>query len=257
MSARSRERSPWLLPALVAAVSLLLLVWWLVDRVPAFERSSLALERINEPAVAPAGTISLSEPRADAPQRMLVAAEEPFAEAAREPALATISGRLQVDGFAPFQGSVEIRRAGGEPLLTAAIDRFGRFYVRDVPAAELRLSFRMEWLTERQLLLPSVVVEPEPGETAVVDLDWTTRHVNVQVLAEGGAASRARVDLQGPNYAASFDTNERGKARLSLIGSGSFSLRASLPSGRTVEAALELDESDELETVLIAAAPAR
>lgn len=256
MSTRARGRSSSLASALVAAGVILSFLWWLAGRAPAEARSgltrggALACQREEPPIQASAALATSSDLRR-------TPVEPAGTNPAEQPGLATLNGRLQVDGFAPYQGKVLIREVDRDRTRVAQIDLYGRFFVEDVPAARLSLSFEMEWSAERQLLLPSVMVTPAPGETEVLDLDWTTRHVNVQVLEEGGAASPARVDLQGPDYAASFETDERGKAKLSLVGSGSFSLLASLPSGRSVGAALELHEGDELETVLIAAAPAR
>ena len=255
MSTRASGRSSSLVTALVAASALLASIWWLTGRAPVAIRRGPAPE--GEVARAPnTGSLRASDELAhpsDLRRTPVAPAETPRAE---PPGLASLNGRLQVDGFAPFRGRVVIREVDGERSWTGDFDRFGRFFVADVPAADLRLSFEMEWNAERRLLLPDVPVTPAAGTVEVVDLDWSTRHVNVSVVEPDGLPGPARVDLLGPNYAASFDTNERGKARLSLIGSGSFSFRALLPSGRSAEAALELDEGDELETVLIAAPPA-
>src|SRR5262245_42976724 len=234
MSTHSSDRSPSLATALVAAGAILSVVWFLAGRSPVTAHSGPA------PEVEVAGGRSREEesllartelaPAADLRRTQVAPASVPLVE---QPGLATLNGRLQVDGFAPYHGRVVVREVEGERSWTGAIDRYGRFFVPDVPAAELSLSFEMEWNNEeRQLLLPSVPVTPAAGAVQVVDLDWTTRHVNVTVVDDVGAASPARVELSGPNYAATLDTNERGKARLSLIGGGSFSFRARLPSGR-------------------------
>lgn len=188
------------------------------------------------------------------PQRTPIVAEARTPAAVEPLALASITGRLQVDGSSPYHGKVRIDSQGDAWQHTATIDPYGRFYVEGVPPSKLTLSFEMEWLAERQLLLPTFTTTPAPGKTEVVDLDWSTRHVDVRVVSGTEVPGQARVDIHGPNYQASFDTNERGKAKLSLVGSGSFSFRADLPSGRRGEAGVELHAGDELETVVITAA---
>jgi hypothetical protein len=115
----------------------------------------------------------------------------------------------------------------------------------------------MEAVEGRVLVLPEVVVTPAAGTHAVLDLDWTSRHVNVLVMDEEPLVTPARVELEGPSYAASFVTNEHGKARLALVGGGSFVFRAELPSGRRGEVAVELDDGEELDTILISTASTR
>ena len=252
-----REKTPSrtgfsLLAIFVGLGALSSAVWWFADRGPSSQRSSLARDGAgNDLQLA---SLHLPEPLAAGADVQ----RSPLDGGAKAPVVelapATISGRLQIDGFAPYHGRVHFRRENGVWERTASIDPYGRFYLEGVPAAALSLSFQAEWLEERPLLLPNeFLFTPAPGKTEFVDLDWKTRQLNVQVVAGDDLPSRARVDIAGPNYRASFDTNERGKAKLSLVGSGRFSLRAELPSGKSGEAAVELEEGDELETVVISA----
>jgi hypothetical protein len=163
---------------------------------------------------------------------------------------------LVIDGFAPSRARVhlEAAEAGWEHWL--AVDRYGRFYLQGAPPGELALSFEAESLFERQLLLPNVLtVHARPGETEVVDLAWTTRQVNVQIGVPDELVGPVQVELTGPSYRTTFVTNERGRARLSLVGNGTFSFRAELPTGRQAEASQMLEESDELETIVLRVAP--
>lgn len=242
-----------LVPTFAGLGALLCAVWWFADRAPAGDRSVVARapeSAREQPAeVLRAGTL-------DAPhgsRRTPIESEASTSAAVESLAPATISGRLQVDGLAPYHGEVRIEAENGPWQHTATIDPYGRFYIEGVPPSRLTLSFEMEWLAERQLLLPAAVTTPVPGKTEVVDLDWRTRHVDVRVVNGDEAPGQASVDIHGPHYQASFDTNEQGKAKLSLVGNGSFSFRAALPSGRRGEASVELHEGDELETVVIIA----
>lgn len=265
MSARERGHEPsaeresrfMLLSALVVVGALLCTIWWFEGRRPAFDRASLA-RNPQALEVEPDGMRSAQSLDASSPGRTPTVPEESTPPAA-EAALATLSGRMQVDGFAPFRGTVRIREEGRDGQCAAALDRYGRFYAAGVPAAKLRLRFEMESEMEfaeqgRQLLLPDVVIEPRPGQVELVDLDWTTRHVNVQVVDDDGPR-QARVDIQGPSYACRIETNERGKARLGLVGAGAFSFRATSLAGHQGEVAVELSAGDELETIVIATAP--
>ena len=179
------------------------------------------------------------------------AAEAPSAPSETTPA--TISGRLVIDEYAPSKGRVHLQTADGAWERRIGIDPWGRFYLEGVPPTELLLAFEADGLFERQLVLPNLfAVHPAPGELHFVDLNWTTRHLNVQVAEPDLIAAPLEVELIGPNYRTRFLTNERGKARLSLVGSGNFTLRTVLPTGVRVEASEELAEEGELETIVIA-----
>ncbi len=243
-----------LLSTFVGLGALLCAVWWLADRATSSDRSVVA----RDPGPAFERSVELQPTESPAAlrgvQRTALQAESSASAAAEPLAPANLTGRLQVDGFAPYHGRVRIE-ADDAWRHTAVIDPYGRFYVENVPPSKLSLSFEMEWHAERQLLLPTVLTTPEPGKTEVVDLDWRTRQVDVRVRNGDEAPGPVRVDMRGPSYLASFETNELGKARLSLVGSGSFSFRAALPAGLQGEAEVELYEGDELETVLITTAP--
>jgi len=178
----------------------------------------------------------------------VVAAPE---ESAAGPATPTrLTGKLQINGVAPFRGVVEMRDESGDWTRTLNIDRYGRFQLDEVPDRRLRLSFRAESSFERPLLLPTVEVTPATGKLEVLDLDWSTRHLNVKVVGDD-EWRLARVHMRGPGYDTDFETDETGNARLDLVGAGVFTFRAELATGLVGEAELELEEGDELETVVI------
>lgn len=246
-----RARFP-LLTAFVGLGVLLCVVWRLADRETSHQRSSFVRET-------EAGEVELASLHLPEAAAVVAVQRTPLDDGAQapevEPARSTISGRLQIDGFAPYHGKVRLRQENGAWERTAAIDPYGRFYLEQVPAATLSLSFEAAGLEERKLLLPNAYqVTPAAGEIEFVDLDWKTRQLNVQVVSADAPPGQASVVLSGPHYRASFDTNARGKAKLNLIGSGRFSLRAERP-GQSGAAELELEEGDELDTIVIATAP--
>jgi len=219
----------------------------------ASRRTSVASARpdpgVPAPQPAPARPAA---PAAEAPRvaaAPVPAANEPRAEPTGP---ATISGRLVLDGFAPFRGTVSLAERGGDWSAFAEIDAGGRFYLEDVPPGTVELSFGAEASQERILLLPEVAVDTRAGEIAFVDLDWHTRHVNVQVLEESGRGP-ARLTVQGPGYDREVATNELGKAPLALVGSGLFTFRSRMANGLVSEEQAELDEAEELDSVVLTA----
>ena len=171
---------------------------------------------------------------------------------------ALVAGRLTIDGEAPDALSpdgVELtaRTQDGSWVRTARLARDGRFTLADLPRTELELSFQPLSSTERQLLLPFVALAPRALQDGELKLDWKTTQVNVRVIDDGQPAVVARVEIEGPSYRTSITTNDKGTARLSLVGAGRFSFRAVQPNGRKGEAALELGADDELTSVVIAA----
>jgi hypothetical protein len=252
----ARDPRASLAATFLVAGALLCAVWSFADRGPSTSEPGGA----RAPADASAGVARMGVAKAHpapelepAPALVRTPVE---AEARRESpevaATATISGRLQIDGFAPYHASVRLKDGGGWDR-AAPIDPYGRFHVEGVPAARLSLSFEAAGLEARKVLLPNELeLTPAAGEIEFVDLDWKTRQLNVRVVDGDEPPGRARVDVEGPSYRASFDTSERGKAELSLVGSGLFSFRAELSSGRRGETTVELDEDSELDTVVIA-----
>jgi hypothetical protein len=240
---------------------LLVLIGWIATRVAAHERARWSGAR-----PAPRAEPELRAPAAlDAPP---FARRTPPPESAQEVdsnaqvARATLAGTVRIDGQAPWRTTIHLRAEDGgwESVVTADSD--GRFEVADVPACALRLAFHaepgmMEAVEGRVLVLPEVAVTPAAGGREALDLDWTSRHVNVLVMDDEPLVTPARVELEGPSYAASFVTSESGRARIALVGVGRFVLRAVLPSGRRGETAFELGDDEELDTILVSTASLR
>lgn len=253
------ERGRTVLLGAVGAVGLLLAAMaWLAGRGLGVPRQP-AEARENERGLDPLAHLAASAELAPAAGRQdPVQREATTPLPADEPARATISGRLVIDGFAPSRGRVHVRAVRSEWERQVGIDPYGRFYLEGVPPAELLLAFEAEGLFERQLVLPNLFpVHPAPGEIHVVDLDWCTRQLNLQVADGDALAGPVEIELSGPNYRTRFLTNERGKARLSLVGSGDFRFRAELVPGVHVESSEALGDEGELETIVLASVLAR
>ena len=166
---------------------------------------------------------------------------------------ATVTGRVRLYGSPPDGGKCVLRSADGTFERSAALDLEGRFRFGTVPGAKLELSFELQSTDARQLLLPSVEVAPAAGAVQELDLDWEPRHVNVRVLGDGPGGNRARLEVEGPRTRANLDTDEVGKARLSVVGQGLFTFRAVQPCGRQGATTLELEEGAGLDSVVITA----
>ncbi len=253
--ARSGRSVAALLLACVALGALLYVLWSLVQRSPLGGKEARTQTRV---AVEVERALRPTAPRPEVrdPERVSNAdgpAGEPVATSAT-PELATVSGRLTIDGLAPDGGRVRLRAVDASWEAAAVLDYEGRFGFTAVPARELTLAFELldlEPLDARQLLLPEVGVRPQPGQAEDLQLDWKTRQVNVRVVSDAPEGCRARVQLEGPRYAASLETDDAGKAHLGLVGDGSFRFRAVQRSGREGESELELAGDSDLETVVI------
>lgn len=250
----SRAKRPALVLALAGLLAVPLALWWLAQRGSSGERGlsgrdpGAEASHQGQPTAPPEAVAALS-----AAGRTPLESEGPRVPAELEPA--TISGRLQIDGYAPYRGRVQLRQDGAGWERTEPIDAYGRFYVEGVPAARILLSFAVESLAERQLVLPNeYALDAPPGEIEFVDLDWKTRHVNVHVVTgEDLPLRRSSIEIVGPGYRTSVDTSDNGKSRLSLVGSGLFAFRAVLASGQTGVTELELEDGEDLDSVVIVA----
>lgn len=252
-------RSAVVLSVACVGFAALLCVLWLFA-----QRSSSAGEDVRTGTPAAAGRTEplrrVEPPQEPDPARVSVAVEPP-AEPEAAPAgsgPATVSGRLTIDGLAPDEGRARLRVVDGVWAALGVLDHEGRFGFADVPAQALVLAFELvdlEPLEARQLLLPEVEVRPEPGASEDLQLDWRTRQVNVRVVSDAPEGCRASLRLTGPHTSASLETDDAGKARLSLVGDGTFRFHALQRSGREGESELELGGESELESVVIHVAP--
>lgn len=258
--ARRRRSSAILVVALAGLGAVALAVWLLLERGPEPAPANLAARA--SPAEVGGGDVLV---RRDPPVPELVHARvplerDPSADAAGpavETAVGTVTGILSIDGAIPEGGRVVLRSADGKFERSSELDRFGRFAFEAVPVIELNLACAVADLgaggTEpRRLVPPRVDVLPEAGARRHLDLEWITKHVNVRVISDDPAGNQARVEVEGPATSASFETDGKGKAKLSLVGNGRFLFRAVQPSGRCGEAALDLEEDVELDSVVIA-----
>jgi hypothetical protein len=241
---------------LVGVLAVLLGLWWLTHRAGSSARTLDAGEpstERREPGAHGPGADAVVAAALTATERAPRESAAPEAVAAKP---ATISGRLQLDGYAPYRARVRLRQEGATWEKTVPVDDFGRFYLEDVPAARILLAFEVESMNaeERRLVLPNEhAVEPRAGEVQLVDLDWKTRHVNVHVVTgEDLPRRRSSVEIVGPGYRTRADTNDAGKLRLSLVGSGLFSFRAVLSSGQVGVTEVELEDGEDIDTVVIA-----
>jgi hypothetical protein len=240
--------------AAVAMGVLLLVIGWLAGRVAAHERARWAAA--GAPGAAPR---ELRPPPALPGPQLPTRTPQPDGAAGPEdalPARASLAGTVRIDGQAPWRTTIRVRAEDGgwERVVTADSD--GRFALDGVPAGALRVALEaepgmMEAVEGRVLVLPEVAVSAAAGAHEVLDLDWTSRHVNVLVMDDEPLVTPARVELEGPSYSARFVTGANGRARIALVGGGSFVLRAELPSGRRGETAFELGDDEELDTVLV------
>lgn len=248
-------RSVLLLAGLTVVV-LLLVVGWTAGRAAAREGETGAGTAGAESASARAELESPARIAADVSAERRLPQESTQAEAPALPERASLAGTLRVDGEAPWRTAIHAVSEDGAWEARATADSDGRFVLDDVPAVPLRLELvaepgRMEAFEGRVLLLPVVSVTPAAGAREPLVLDWTSRHVNVLVVDDEPLVTPARVELEGPSYATQFVTGENGRARLALIGSGTFVFRAELPSGRRGEVEVELGEDEELDTVVV------
>jgi hypothetical protein len=250
----SRARSRALLVGAIAlGCALLWLVWFRVRRT---SHTGQVVDSAPSPEGLPQAA---SDPPAleAGPQRVPLQAAGPARvqelQTARAGPAATLTGFLTIDESPPAEGTVFLRAEELGWEQSVAIQE-GGFRVDAVPGARLELSFEIPPQDERRVLLPSLEVFPEPGAVKDLSLHWKTQHVNLRVLREDGQELPATVTFTGPGYAASLETDERGKALLGLVGGGLFSFRALARSGGSGEATLELEEGVDLETVLITVA---
>ncbi len=242
-------------------------LWFSLRRPSAGGRASAAADvpapegsaELRAPERAPAELAPAREPVPEDLGELGERSDDP-AGAAPQPAAepAAVAGRLVLDGVAPDGGRLRLRAADGSWEGAGALDPEGRFHLSGVPARELELAFELldlEPLEPRLILLPEVVLHPQPGATEELTLDWRTTHVNVRVLSDAPEGCRARVSVTGPSTDASFETNDDGKARLRLVGEGRFRFHAVQRSGREGESELELAPDGELESVVIQVRP--
>ncbi|NOT30383.1 MAG: hypothetical protein HOP15_08040 [Planctomycetes bacterium] len=73
-------------------------------------------------------------------------------------------------------------------------------------------------------------------------------------MSDSPEGCQARVHIEGPRYQTSIETDDEGKARLSLVGAGTFRFRAVQRSGREGEAVLELEADADLDSIVITTA---
>lgn len=169
-----------------------------------------------------------------------------------ETAATTIDGRLILDGRPPVErGRILFRSKDGTRAGSVPVDHEGRFWLAGVPRAGLQLSFELPSGDQRLLLLPSLTVRPDAVQATELELDWRTKHVNLRVVGDASGWNRSRVHVGGPDHDADLETGDDGTARLSLVGTGLFTFRATQASGLRGEATLALDEDTELESVVI------
>ncbi len=252
-------RSAVVLSVTCVGFALLLYALWLFA-----QRSSSAREEVRTGTHAAAGVDESLRPavlpEGPDPARVSVALE-PLAEPEAAPISSvpgTVFGRLTIDGLAPDGGRARLHAADGPWAALTGLDHEGRFGFADVPAQALLLTFELvdlEPLEKRQLLLPEVEIRPEPGASEDLQLDWRTRQVNVRVVSDAPEGSRASLRLTGPHTSASLETDDAGKARLNLVGDGTFRFHALQRSGREGESVLELAGESDLESVVIHVAP--
>lgn len=160
----------------------------------------------------------------------------------------TLEGRLTVDGRPLHGGTLHVSSGSGDWQREVALDEGGSFRIEEPPPSRLVLAFACDSETPRKLLLPAVELPPETETRARLALDWATKEVNLR-LAGGEAAAFARVEIEGPGYRTEVETNEHGRALLSLVGEGPFTFRVTDERGRAREARLTLEPDEALATV--------
>jgi hypothetical protein len=170
----------------------------------------------------------------------------------RPPATSTLTGRLQINGFAARRGRVRLYSEDASFERELVIDGGGRFFCEAVPATPLFATFEADGVFERELVLPDrFEIRPIAGEKTVVDLDWWTRHVNIVVSSEDEVPGPARVRVRGPGYDREVGVDESGLQRLDLVGEGIFTFDTVTPRGLTAQAELELERGDDLDTAVL------
>ena len=163
-----------------------------------------------------------------------------------------IHGRIALDGRAPPEGTlVRVSASGSATSAAFALDSSGRFHVEGVAPGASTLSFVWPALDGRLVLAPQRTVVIAPGATREVELEWRSRHVNLKVTGDPGGWNRARVQLAGPATAAELETDDEGRASLTLLEAGTFRLRAVHASGRAGSTVLELADDSDLESAVI------
>lgn len=230
---------------LTSGVLLGLLVWW--QRPAPHARSRAPVQ-----AVSRAQERDASELHLPAVESASVAGARADARPAHASSTATIprnalEGRLTVDGR-PLRATLHVSSANGDWRREVPLDEDGSFRVEEPPPSRLALAFACESDAPRKLLLPTVDLPPETETRERLALDWATKEVNLR-LAGGEAAAFARVEIEGPGYRTEVETNEHGRALLSLVGEGPFTFRVTDDRGRAREAHLTLGPDEDLATV--------
>ncbi len=250
----------------MSALVLVGVLWFLVGLPGPARAAPMHGERV---AARPATELrDCGDPGADLVPASLAPGRRPSGDpdqiAVAPPAPASLSGLLTIDDVVPEGGQLVLRAEDGQWEARSGLDRFGRFFFADLPIAPLGLAFEPAPVSpgsaappgtgeQRRLLSPELRVLPEPGREQHVELEWSTKHINLRVVGDAPEGNRSLVEVEGPAVHASFETDDSGKARLGIVGDGRFLFRAVQPSGRRGEAELELDEEVDLETVVIAA----
>lgn len=223
------------------------LAWW--QRSATGERTRASVQTAS-PERATREASELHAPSVDSASGTGVRADarpvpDPVAVAAPTNAL---EGRLTVDGHPLRGGRLHVSSANGDWRREVPLEEDGSFRVEEPPPSRLVLAFACESDAPRKLLLPTVELPPGTEPRERLALDWATKEVNLR-LAGGEAAAFARVEVEGPGYRTEVETNEHGRALLSLVGEGPFTFRVTDDLGRAREAHLTLEPDEDLATV--------
>lgn len=254
------NRTVGLLALLLGACALLGGLGWLLQRPTALERERSGASLLSSAARSASIGSSVSIRTAlSAPALSVPAPSAPTSEAnagatrtATEIPTASLAGRLTIDGSHPRAGKLRLRSHHGTWRREAALDDDGRFLVDRLPPTPLVLAFEIESGSERALLLPEVEVTPALESESRLELDWRTKQINLRVVGavQAGASTIA---IEGPGYRTSVLTNGGGKARLSLVGEGHFSFRATRAGAKLGGTEVDIEADEELITIVLAA----
>jgi hypothetical protein len=178
------------------------------------------------------------------------------AAASDAPTRIAFSGRLTLDGVAPSEAFVRFRAGDGTQEGSRRLDGEGRFTLELAPTPALTLEFDVPLAGGRAPVLPRWTGPVEPG-AAPLELAWRLAHINVRVHGDPGDWNQAEVQVLGSGCEARFESDEKGKSKLSLVAPGHYRFEARHRSGLVGEAELDLTEDSDLETVVIQLASPR